>query len=54
MQYVFQRTPEVEAAFQTATILDYLQPKERLYFDAESSNVGIGGMSSQVQEDRCD
>jgi hypothetical protein len=52
----FQSTPEVEAAFQTlkevlctATILAYLQPRERFVTDTDTSNVGIGGVVSQVQ-----
>jgi hypothetical protein len=47
----------VEAAFQslkdalcTATILAYSQPRERSVVDTDESNVGIGGVLSQVQD----
>jgi hypothetical protein len=47
----------VEAAFQTlkgalcaAPILVYLKPRERFTVDRDASNVGMGGVPSQVQE----
>jgi hypothetical protein len=53
----FQWTPEVEAAFQmlkgalcTAPLLAYPQPRERFIVDTDASNVGIGGVLSQVQD----
>jgi hypothetical protein len=52
----FQWTPKVEATFQTlkgalfaAPILVYPQPGERFIVDTDASNVGIGGVLSQVQ-----
>jgi hypothetical protein len=52
----FKWTPELEAAFQTlkgtlcaAPILDYPQPGEKFIVDTDASNVGIGGVLSQVQ-----
>jgi hypothetical protein len=52
-----QWTPEVKAAFQTlkralcsAPILAYPQPGERFVVDTDASNVGIGGVLSQVKE----
>jgi hypothetical protein len=49
---------EVEAAFQTlkealstAPVLSYLQPVER-FVDTDASNVGIGGILSEVQDRR--
>jgi hypothetical protein len=53
----FQWTSEVEAAFKTlkgalctAHILAYPQPGERFIVDTDASNVGIGGVLSQVQD----
>jgi hypothetical protein len=53
----FQWTPEVEAAFRTlkealcaAPIFAYPQPGERFIVDTDTSNVGIGGVLSQVQD----
>jgi hypothetical protein len=47
---------EVEAAFQTlkealctVPISAYPQPRERFSVDTDASNVGIGGVLSQVQ-----
>jgi hypothetical protein len=52
----FKWTSEVEAAFKalkgalcTATILAYPQPGERFVVDTDASNVGVGGVLSQVQ-----
>jgi hypothetical protein len=49
----------VAAAFQTlkgalcaAAILAYHQPGKRFIFDAYTSNVGIGGVLSQVEDDQ--
>jgi hypothetical protein len=56
-QQPFQWIPEIETAFQTlkgalcaSPILAYPQPGERFIVDADSSNVGIGGVLSQVQD----
>jgi hypothetical protein len=53
----FQWTPEVETAFQTlkgalcaSPILAYPQPGERFIVDTDASNIGIGGVLSQVQD----
>jgi hypothetical protein len=53
----FQWTKEVEDAFQTlkgalcaAPILAYPQPGERFIVDTDTSNFGIGGVHSQVQD----
>jgi hypothetical protein len=53
----FQWTSKVEAAFQTlkgalcaAPILAYPRPGERFIVDTDASNVGIGGVLSQVQD----
>jgi hypothetical protein len=53
----FQWTPEVETTFQTlketlctASILVYLQPGGKFIVDTDASNVGIGGVLSQVQD----
>jgi hypothetical protein len=53
----FQWTPEVETAFQTlketlctAPILAYPQPGGKFIVDTDASNVGIGGVLSQVHE----
>ena len=53
----FQWTPEVEAAFQTlkgalcaAPILAYPQPGEKFIVNTDASNVGIGGVLSQIQD----
>jgi hypothetical protein len=46
--------PNTNEALCTAPILDYPQPKERFVVDTEERNVRIGGMLSQVQEDRRD
>jgi hypothetical protein len=52
----FQWTSEVKAAFQTlegalctAPILAYPQPGQKYIMDTDASNVGIGGVVSQVQ-----
>jgi hypothetical protein len=52
----FQWTPETEASIQTlkgalrtAPILSNLQPGQRFVVDTDVSNVGIGGVLSQVQ-----
>jgi hypothetical protein len=52
----FHWTPEVKAAFETlkkalcaAPILAYPQPGESFIMDKDTSNVGIGGVLSQVQ-----
>jgi hypothetical protein len=54
-----QRTPDVEAAFQTlkdvlctAPVLAYLQPRGRFFVDTDTSNVEIGGELSQVQDEQ--
>jgi hypothetical protein len=54
----FLWTPEVEAAFQmlkealcTAPILAYPQPRERFIVDTDVSNVGIGTVFSQVEDE---
>jgi hypothetical protein len=53
----FLWTPEVETAFQTlkralctAPILAYPKPGERFIVDTDTSNFGIGGVFSQVQD----
>jgi hypothetical protein len=53
----FKWTSEVEAAFKTlkeslctALILAYIQPGERFIVDTDATNVGIGGVLSQVQD----
>jgi hypothetical protein len=53
----FRWTPEVEAAFQTlkealctAPTLAYLQPREKFVINTDTSNIGIGGVLSQVQD----
>jgi hypothetical protein len=53
----FRWTSEVEAAFKTlkaalrtTPILAYPQPEERFIVDTDASNVGIGGVLSQVQD----
>jgi hypothetical protein len=53
----FQWTPKVKAAFQslkealrTAPFLAYPQPKKKFIVDTYASNVGIGGVLSQVQD----
>jgi hypothetical protein len=53
----FQRTPDVEAAFQplkgalsAGPILANSQPQERFIADNDESNVGIGRILSQVQD----
>jgi hypothetical protein len=53
----FQRTEEVEAAFQTlkgglcaVPILAYPQPGEMFIVDTDASNFGIGGVLFQVQD----
>jgi hypothetical protein len=52
----FQWTPEAKAAFQMlmgalcgALVLAYPKPGERFIVDTEASNIGIGGVLSQVQ-----
>lgn len=52
---VFQWASEVEATFQTlrevlssVLIFPYSQPRQRFVSDAEASNVGFGGVISQV------
>jgi hypothetical protein len=52
----FQWTPEAEGAFQTpkgalctAPILAYPRPGGRFIVDTDASNVGIGGVLSQIQ-----
>jgi hypothetical protein len=54
----FQWTSEVEAAIKTlkgalctAPILAYCQPGERIIVDTDASNVRIGGVLSQVQDE---
>jgi hypothetical protein len=54
---LFQWTAEVKTAFQTlnralcaSPILAYPQPGERCIVDTDASNVGIGGVLSQVQD----
>jgi hypothetical protein len=53
----FQWTPEVEAVLQTlkeapyfASILAYLQPRERFVIDTDVSSVKIGGVLSEIQD----
>jgi hypothetical protein len=53
----FQWTPKVETTFQTlkealctAPILAYPQPGGKFIVDTDASNVGIGGVLSQVQD----
>lgn len=52
----FQRIREVDIAFEelqdalsTGPILYCVQPRERLVVDTDGSNVGTGGVLSQVQ-----
>jgi hypothetical protein len=52
----FEWSPEPQTAFQslkgamcTAPVLGYLRPGEK-FVDTDSSNVGIGGVLSQVQD----
>jgi hypothetical protein len=59
LKQFFQWTPEVDAAFQTlkgtlcaAPIRSYPKPGEKFIVDTESSNVGIGGVFSQVKMNR--
>jgi hypothetical protein len=54
-KHAFQWTPAVVATFQTlkgarctAPILAYPQPRDRFATDIDASNVGIGGVLSQV------
>lgn len=53
----FQWTQEVKTAYQTlkevlftAPILPYPKPRERFIVATDASNVGIGGVISQVQD----
>jgi hypothetical protein len=53
----FQWTSKVEAAFQklnttlcSAPILTYPQPGQRFIVDTDASNVGIGGVLSQLKD----
>jgi hypothetical protein len=53
----FQRTPEAESAFETlkltlraSSILAYPKSGERFIVGTDASNVGIGGVLSQVQD----
>jgi hypothetical protein len=45
----YQWTPEVEALC-TAPILAYLQPGGKFIVDMDASNVGLGGVLSQLQD----
>jgi len=54
----FQWSTEAEPAFQalkralcTTPVLGYPQPGERFIIDTDASNIGIGGVLSQLQDD---
>ena len=53
----FEWSTEAETAFQalkkalcTAPVLGYPQPGDKFIIDTEASNIGIGGILSQVQD----
>jgi hypothetical protein len=57
-KHTFKWTAQAVAAFQTLQealctdhFLAYLQPRERFIVDTDASNVRIGGVLSQVQDD---